>query len=165
MMNDNSIQNIINTAGGNFTSDEFLSGRSKLVRSFIREVALWRNWHGFKFQITSAYRDEGSHSYGKAVDGLLWKQWRVEQPDPMHIWRLATTWPWMGVGIYFDWEDGCGIHLDMNGRSQSQRPLRWMRIKGEYYYQDLLTGYFYRKNSLEGEDLELIAQEWYFGSL
>lgn len=144
-MTDSVIKHIIEKNGGNFKPEEFLNGRENLDRSIIEEIVRWRNWHNFMFEITSANRESGSHYTGKCIDGLVWSKWRNKQPSPQHIWMLATTWNFRGVGIYFDWRDGIGLHLDtiVNER---QRPLRWLRTKGEYYYQSTKDGLFYTKD-------------------
>lgn len=143
-MTDQQIQRVINENGGNFTASEFLAGRSKMPKKIFREVALFRNWHGYSTQITSAWRPKGAHSFG-AVDQLIWTKWRERQPSAEELWLLITTWPWMGVGIYFDWNDGIGVHLDLCTPNQRQRPLRWLRTKGIYYYQERRNGLFYTK--------------------
>ena len=141
-LRDKRIAEIINDCGGNFTPSEFLDRREHLYPNMIQELVSWRNWHGFSTQITSAYRETGSHYTGKAIDVLVWDKWQETQPEPMHLWRLATTWPFLGVGIYFDWNDGVGLHLDVI-RSERQRPLRWIRARGNYYYQMTSTGRFW----------------------
>ena len=139
---DEHIEQIISDNGGNFTPDEFLDDREMLHPIIVQELVAWRNWHGFSTQITSAYRTTGSHITGKAIDVLVWKNWRKSQPDPMHLWRMDTTWPFLGCGIYFDWNDGIGLHLDVI-REGRQRPLRWIRSEGNYYYQLPSTGRFW----------------------
>lgn len=145
-MNDYRLQYVIELNGGNFKAHEFLAGREKLYRKIIESTVQFRNWHGYSTQITSAYRPAGSHSFCTAIDMLIWKEWRKSQPTAMEIWRLITTWPWMGVGIYFDWEDGIGIHTDLCTPTQRQRPSRWLRAEGHYYYQAVINGKFYNKD-------------------
>jgi hypothetical protein len=76
----------------------------------------------------------------------------------MNHWLLATTWPFQGVGLYFDWSyrslaakadiPAIGLHVDgWAGNSPRQRPLRWLRINGLYYYQSVLDGTFYCKTN------------------
>lgn len=155
-LTDHRIEKIIRENGGNFTAPEFLPGRSKLNARLIKEVVQFRNWHGYSSYITSAYRDKGAHSIG-AIDKILYSKWKQEQPEPIHLWRIATTWPWMGVGIYFDWthdgRDVVGLHLDIVQPKDRNRPLRWIRAEGDYYYQSLINGRFY--NTDKGVDTTL----------
>lgn len=130
----------------------------------------FRAWSGISTLVTSAYRpgDDGTHGKGKAFDLILFDQWLKSTIDPMYLWRLATTFPWYGVGIYFDWsftnsegiKTPCtGIHVDNS--NSSNRPLRWLRITKEvngknqqlYYYQNVSDGMFY--NSKINESMEL----------
>jgi len=141
-LTDSRIKRTIENSGGNFVPEEFFHGRNNLKNKAVKELVEWRNWMGFKFQITSAYRQTGSHKYGSSFDGLIWSKWKTEQPEPDHIWRLMTTWKWHGVGIYFDWKNGIGSHVDIVPRTLRTRPLRWIRVEGTYYYQDLKTGIF-----------------------
>lgn len=141
-MNDQQIQKVIDDNGGNFRPSEFLAGRENIPKKMFAGIVQFRNWSGYMMQITSGYRSSGAHSFG-AFDFLMWKKWRKSQPDPSEIWRLVTTWPWMGVGIYFDWNDGIGIHVDLCTPNQRQRPLRWLRTNNIYYYQSTGNGLFY----------------------
>lgn len=143
MISDNRYKQLIDANGGSFKPKEFLPGRQHMKKKMIKEFILFRNWHGWMTQITSAYRSTGSHVYGTAIDFLLWSEWQTSQPSPEQIWRVATTWPWMGVGIYFDWNDGIGLHVDLVTQTQRQRPLRWLRVNGLYHYQALNDGLFY----------------------
>lgn len=130
----------------------------------------FREWSGISTLVTSAYRpgDPRTHGLGEAFDLILFEQWLEKTIDPMHLWRLATTFPWNGVGIYFDWTYSnpsgrkvpcTGIHVD--NHSGSNRPLRWLRItktidgedKQLYYYQNVTNGLFY--NSKLKESMEL----------
>lgn len=149
MANDNRIQRIITEHGGGFTPGEFLDNRHKLTLNIIRESVKFRNWHKFYTQITSAYRTTGSHRYGSSIDALLWAEWKRRQPDPRTIWIKLTTYPWHGVGMYFDWEDGLGIHYDLVPFSLRERPLRWIRVDGVYYYQRS-SGLFYSDTGFTG---------------
>jgi hypothetical protein len=150
---DNHIQQIISDNGGNFKSSEFLEDRELLHPIVVQELVAFRNWCKYPIQITSAFRNNGSHQTGKAIDFLLWDEWKRSQPDPMHLWRMVTTWPFLGCGLYFDWNNGIGIHIDVI-RQGRQRPLRWLRKEGEYYYQSIQDGLFYNGNkrvSLQNE--------------
>lgn len=155
MITDEEIQRIIDEEGGNFKPSEFLSGRASLSADLIRHTVRWRNWHGFLCQPTSYFRTSGSHGTGLAGDDLLWLpgQWRKQQPDPMTIWNALTTYPWLGVGIYFDWNDGIGVHKDLIWPPERQRPLRWLRARGTYYYQEL-SGRFYARHTNTWTTLE-----------
>lgn len=132
----------------------------------LRLLLHFRRWSGISTMVTSAYRpgDDGAHGLGKAFDLVLFKEWLRETIHYEHLWRLATTFPWWGVGIYFDWEfvnkEGervpcVGIHVD--NHTGSNRPLRWIRITKEidgkpvrlYYYQDVESGLFYNSNLKE----------------
>jgi hypothetical protein len=148
-LTDNRITEIIKDNGGNFTPSEFLDNREMIHPIIIQELVSWRNWHGFPIQITSAYRESGSHITGKAIDCIVWDDWKQTQPTPQHIWRLATTYPFLGVGLYNDWESGIGLHVDII-RQERQRPLRWLRIDGHYYYQNPEHGKFWNQ---ENQDL------------
>lgn len=155
-LTDHRIEKIIEENGGNFTVREFLSDRTKLNARLIKQAVRFRNWHGYSTFITSAYRDKGAHSMG-AIDKVLYSEWKQKQPSAMELWRIATTWPWMGVGIYFDWQhdgkDVIGLHLDIVQPKDRDRPLRWIRAEGEYYYQSLINGRFY--NTDKGVDTTL----------
>jgi len=65
----------------------------------------WRQWTGLQTVITSAWRrnDPNAHGDGKAIDCLLFTKWKDEQATALNHWLLATTWPFQGVGLYFDW--------------------------------------------------------------
>lgn len=149
-LTDHRIEKIIDENGGNFTVREFGADRTKCNARLIKEAVLFRNWHGFSSYNTSVYRDKGAHSIG-AIDQILYSKWKAEQPEPMHLWRIATTWPWMGVGIYFDWQHGdmdvVGLHLDIVQPKDRDRPLRWIRAEGAYYYQSLINGKFYNNDT------------------
>lgn len=125
--------------------------------SFLR----FRQWSETKTLITSASRpgDDGVHGKGLAVDFILFDQWLRTPASAMQHWIMATTWPFLGVGIYFDWqfqsaagkkEKTVGLHVDMGGEG---RPLRWIRLTKKvngtptrlFYYQDRETGIFYNK--------------------
>lgn len=144
-LSDATIAHFIKNSGGNFKVEEFLDDRDRLDRDIIEQVVMFRSWLGFQIQITSAFRDTGSHHTGKAVDMLIWKRWRKTQPDPMLLWRSVTMWAWMGVGIYFDWNDGIGFHVDRIIHERP-RPKRWLRVDGIYYYQSPWDGAFYAEN-------------------
>lgn len=159
-LTDNRIQKIIDENGGNFTVREFGDSRARANPELIKECVKFRNWHGFSTLLTSVWRPQGAHSIG-AVDVILYRDWKHRQPDPMHLWRLATTWPWMGVGIYFDWQHGgkdvVGLHLDIV-KEKRDRPLRWLRVNGDYFYQSLINGRFYNgdeETTLESETQKL----------
>lgn len=145
-MKDYQIKRLIEQYSAPFTPEEFLDGRSNLTKKVIRATLQFRLWHGYKMQITSAYRSTGSHKYGSSIDALLWSKWQQKQPDPMEIWLTLTTWPWHGMGIYFDWNDGLGIHYDLVPYSFRKRPLRWLRVGGVYYYQSTVTGLFHHED-------------------
>lgn len=159
-MTDKQIQKIIDDNGGGFAPEEFLEGRENLKKEILVQSVLFRNWHGYSTQITSAYRTTGSHKLALSIDVLLWQQWQEKQPKAMELWRLVTTWPWMGVGIYFDWNDGIGLHYDLAPTHLRTRPLRWLRVDGTYFYQSTSNGWFYtkagdRSTSLEKEVLKV----------
>jgi len=150
-MTDTVIKHLLDQNNGNFAVDEFLEHRDKLERPVIEEIAQFRNWTGWPTQITSAWRHSGSHSTGFALDILMWKEWK-KQPTPMEMWRRITHWPWLGVGIYFDWNDGIGFHVDVI-RTERPRPKRWIRLGGRYYYQSPKTGIFFAEN---GQNITLM---------
>lgn len=162
-LTDTRIQTIIDDHGGNFSVREFGADRQNLNPQLVKEVVRFRNWHGYPSLLTSMYRNSGSHSLG-AADKIIYKHWKEEQPDPMELWRLATTWPWWGVGIYFDWthdeEPVIGLHCDICKPHQRDRPLRWLRARGNYYYQSLFNGKFYQKDTHEETSLEAEIEIW-----
>lgn len=151
-LTDNRIQQILDTYGGGFTVNEWGENRGKLNPLIVREVTRFRQWHGFSSFLTSTWRPEGAHAIA-AADMVLYKDWKESQPDYMHLWRLATTWPWFGIGIYNDWsvsgESVIGLHVDLCEPDQRQRPLRWIRDDGVYYYQSVINGKFYDDNGNE----------------
>lgn len=153
MLSDQKINELVTAHGGGFRADEFLSGREKLSPYTVDQIIQFRNWHNISMQITSAWRPPGGHSTGQAIDFLLWQEWRKRQPDIRYMWRVVTTWPWMGIGIYFDWNDGIGFHVDTIAPPVRDRPLRWIRTDGKYYYQRISDGLFYH-NSGESTSLE-----------
>lgn len=144
-LSDPVINHFIKKYGGNFTAEEFMPDREHLQREIITEVVRFRNWIEVFIEITSAYRESGSHETGLALDFIPWSDWQKEQPDPMWFWRKMTMWPFMGVGIYFDWERGIGFHADVI-REARERPLRWLRVDGTYFYQMAWDGAFYAEN-------------------
>jgi len=149
-MTDQMIEILIREGGGGFKPEEFLDNRDQLEPNIVMEIVAFRNWkeiidRGIMLQITSAMRYYGSHKLGLALDFLMWTKWREEQPNIYTMWCLMTTWPWMGVGIYFDWKDGIGFHADIINPPHRQRPLRWLRVNGVYYYQSMTDGRFHNK--------------------
>jgi hypothetical protein len=141
-MTDTTIAHIIEKNGGNFTPIEFLAYREKLDRQIIEEVVRSRNWWGVKYQITSAYRETGSHFTGKSIDFIPWVEWKQSQPDWREVWLRLSSWPFLGFGMYADWDDAeIGCHVDTI-RKERQRPLRWVRVEGLYYYQSFTDGQF-----------------------
>jgi hypothetical protein len=149
---------LLDSYGGSFTLREFeIQGSIEhMDPSFLRSVLAWRQWTGLPTLISSAWRkgDPRSHGKGMAIDCLLFTDWLRKQASPTQHWMLATTWPFKGVGLYFDWSyksratqevvPAVGLHLDgWDGNVRSQRPLRWLRVDGHYYHQSLTTGRFY----------------------
>lgn len=136
----------IDKYGGNFTAEEFMGGRENLQKEIIIELTQFRNWFGYPIEITSAYRDDdSSHGTGLSIDFIIWRKWQTTQPDILTCWNALTRWPFTGIGIYFDWERGVGFHADVI-RKVRQRPLRWLRLDGEYYYQSVFDNSFYNGN-------------------
>jgi len=161
---------VIDQNGGNFTLDEFavIKGTTAEDIDFdhFRADIKFRAWHGYPTMITSAFRpgDDGAHGDGLATDKILFYTYREHVVEPIVQWRLATTFPWMGVGLYFDWyftdrqgrqRKACGIHTD--SLVNKNRPLRWIRttkiIDDEkvrlYYYQNPHTGLFFNQKTNE----------------
>lgn len=149
---------LLDSYGGSFSMREFeIQGSIEhMDPAFLRSVLAWRQWTGLPTMITSAWRkgDPRSHGKGMAIDCLLFTQWRVKQASAINHWLLATTWPFQGVGLYFDWSYRCpktradipavGLHVDgWSGNTPKQRPLRWLRINGLYYYQSVADGTFF----------------------
>jgi hypothetical protein len=141
----------------------------------------WRLWAERYMLVTSAYRknDPRAHGYGLALDIILFNKWLQEITSPKEQWLKATTWPFKGVGIYFDWhyrdksgerQKAVGLHVD---RFYESRPLRWLRITKEvsingneikphrlYYYQDPKTGLFYNNDIKETVSLNEVIETW-----
>lgn len=159
-------EKFIKDHGDNFDLSEFSirpgTGPQDLDWQHFKAEILFRKWHGYPTMITSAFRpgDPNAHGDGLATDKILFYTYREHIVEPRVQWRLATTYPWMGVGLYFDWEftdrqgrsrSACGIHTD--SQTKEDRPLRWLRttqiIDDEetelYYYQNPHTGLFYNK--------------------
>lgn len=149
---------LIDTYGGHFAINEFeiQSSIERLDTGFLQSFLAWRQWTGVPTMITSAWRsgDTGSHGNGKAIDCLLFSKWKSEQISALNHWLLATTWPFQGVGLYVDWSYRCpktkavipavGLHVDeWSDDTHHQRPLRWLRMDGLYYYQSVVDGTFY----------------------
>lgn len=167
---------LIDAYGDHFKISEFEVQDSigRMDTGFLQSFLAWRQWTGIPTMITSAWRrnDQRSHGKGKAIDCLLFTQWRVQQVSAMNHWLLATTWSFQGVGLYFDWSYKCpttkadipaiGLHVDgWSGNKLQQRPLRWLRINGLYYYQSVVDGSFFcqtnRKTITFDEALKLHA--------
>jgi len=158
-MNKKELQNIIQKFGGKFTVEELEGITTKgnpenINLAFLSSFLAWRMWHGFSTMVLSAYRpgDTKAHGQGLAIDCVLWNIWKKQTIDIEHLWRIATTWPFWGVGLYFDWDadktdgvDVIGVHVDFL-QTPGKRPLRWIRLNGKYYYQDLKTGLFYNSD-------------------
>jgi len=153
---------IIDAYGGHFKLREFEIQDSigRMDTGFLQSFLAWRQWTGTPTMITSAWRggDTGSHGNGKSIDCLLFSQWKSEQISALNHWLLATTWPFQGVGLYFDWSyrnpvtkadiPAIGLHVDgWAGSRPGQRPLRWLRIGGLYYYQSIADGTFFCKTN------------------
>jgi hypothetical protein len=162
-MNRNDYLALLDSYGNHFSISELeIQGPGTINRmdvGFLRSFLAWRRWHGFPTMISSAWRkgDPKSHGRGLAFDVLLFDQWLSSQVSELQHWLLATTWGFNGVGLYFDWSytnkegnkvPAIGLHVDgWAGNDQSQRPLRWLRINGHYYYQSLASGHFYCKST------------------
>lgn len=160
---------LIDSYGGNFTLREFeIQGNiQRMDPSFVRAVLAWRQWTGLSTMISSAWRDGDPRAHGKglAIDCLLFTSWLSAQASPLNHWLLATTWPFKGVGLYFDWSyydstrkqdvPAIGLHVDgWDGDRSGQRPLRWLRIDRHYYYQSLALGTFYCRTNKQTVTLD-----------
>lgn len=143
---------------------------------FFVEVLRFRHWTGLSTLITSAYRpgDPRAHGKGLAVDLIMFDVWKKDVTDPLRQWLLGTTWPFKGVGIYFDWNyykngkaiPAVGLHVDCGNTS---RPVRWLRVEAEingkpeklYYYQNTTNGLFWNKKTQGTLELEdVIKRLW-----
>lgn len=129
-----------------------------MKRNFIRKFVAMRKQLGYKTQILSTYRpgDEGSHGEGLALDFIWWEIWKETPVDWLLGWKLLTTYPFTGFGIYFDWHvDGkptIGYHVDDSpiANEPRKRPLFWIRLNGEYYYSTRpFEGFYNNKNHRE----------------
>ena len=166
---------LIESYGGNFSLSDFeIQGDiSRMKLDFLRSFLAWRDWTGTKTLITSAWRDNDARSHGKglAIDCLLFTEWLTKQASPLQHWLLATTWPFQGVGLYFDWSFthklsgkkilAIGLHVDgWSGSQINERPLRWLRIDGHYYYQSTKTGRFYCRENKQTITLPEAIQDY-----
>lgn len=145
---------------------------------YLESFLQWRLWAERYMLITSAYRpgDPRAHGQGLALDVILFNEWLQEVTDPIEQWQKATTWPFLGVGIYFDWHytdkngdyrKAVGLHVD---RHVSKRPVRWLRMTKEvsgkskpqrlYYYQSTKTGLFYNNDINETVSLNDAIKRW-----
>lgn len=154
---------LLDSYGNHFSIGEFeIQGPGTIEKmdiGFLRSFLAWRQWHGLPTLISSAWRkgDPKAHGHGFAFDVLLFERWLEHQPSALRHWLLATTWGFKGVGLYFDWTftntsgekvPAIGLHVDgWDGNSHAQRPLRWLRMDGLYYYQSLASGNFYCKTN------------------
>ncbi|WP_440999897.1 hypothetical protein [Fodinibius sp. SL11] len=161
---------LLDSYGNHFALTEFeIQGPGTIKRidiGFLRSFLAWRRWHELPTLISSAWRkgDQKSHGHGMAFDVLLFDQWLKHQPSALQHWLLATTWGFQGVGLYFDWSytnkegnnvPAIGLHVDgWAGNGRSPRPLRWLRIGGQYYYQSLTGGHFYCKSNKQSITLD-----------
>lgn len=174
--------NLLKHHGGNFKPKEFITrpgvSMTDLDYDFFDELLKFRLWTDISTMITSAYRpgDPRAHGAGLAVDIILFNRWRDTITSPMTQWLLATTWPFYGVGIYFDWvyedDDGnkhpaVGLHID---RYTKDRPLRWLRITETiddkptqlYFYQNTTNGQFFNKQTNQSVELtDVISKFWH----
>ncbi|PAU94251.1 hypothetical protein CK503_08540 [Aliifodinibius salipaludis] len=169
-MNTQDYNALLDSYGNHFSIGELeIQGPGTVKRmdiGFLRSFLAWRRWHGLSTLISSAWRkgDQKSHGHGMAFDVLLFDQWLESQPSALQHWLLATTWGFNGVGLYFDWSytnkegnniPAIGLHVDgWAGNSHSQRPLRWLRIDGHYYYQSLASGIFHCKSNKQSITLD-----------
>ena len=148
MSNQAVYRDAIQKYGNNFTLNEFniQAGVEYLDYNFFVSFVRWRQWHGIPIYISSAYRidDSGAHGAGMAIDCILFKEWMSTAISEQRSWLLATTWPFLGVGIYYDW-NYIGLHVD-SWDKPDKRPLRWLREENNYYYQSLTNGKFYKGN-------------------
>lgn len=171
-MNRSEIQQLIDSHGGHFTVDELRGISTKgnpenFKRSFLDSLFGWRGWHGFSTMLLSGYRpssDEDDAHNGWAGDVVLWEEWKKRFVDPYQQWLLATTWPFQGVGIYFDWSYNgkpvVGLHVD--NLDNNRRPVRWLRLTMEvngkeqqyYFYQSIRNGRFFNKDLNESITLD-----------
>lgn len=157
------------------------TGMTDLDYGFFKELNKFRAWADTSMLITSAFRpgDDGAHGLGLAIDVILFDEWLGVVTDPLRQWLLATTWPWLGVGIYFDWQfvdkngkrqPAVGLHLDLH--KKGSRPLRWLRLSepkqdGDkelaqyYYYQNTINGQFYNSKKQKSVELSnVISKLW-----
>lgn len=140
----------ISRFGNNFTQTEFeiQTGIEYLDFDFFKSFLKWRQWHGIPTKITSAFRigDGGAHGEGQAIDCILFKDWLRSEISALQQWLLATTWPFYGVGIYYDW-NYIGLHVD-KWENPDKRPQRWLREDGTYFYQSTKDSKFYNGSSV-----------------
>lgn len=159
-MTEGALKHLIKENGSNFAVNEFNpagQGIASLKRPIVDNILGFRAWSGLSMLLTSLYRDgdDGAHGQGLAGDFILFEKWLETLADPWTVWTLATTWPFQGVGIYFDWsftdKDGnrrtaVGIHADLLPPSKGSRPLRWIakKVDGKrHYFYQRPDGLFY----------------------
>lgn len=110
---------------------------SAIDSDYLESIYAFRGWHGYSTLISSFYRDDnGSHGEGRASDQILFEKYLEDPINPDLLMRLATHWPFTGVGIYFDWaftnrktgkkQRAAGAHLDTS--KKNTRPLRWFAV-------------------------------------
>jgi hypothetical protein len=157
---------LFDSYGGHFTVPEFHGNVDRMDSCFLRSFLAFRKWHGLATMVSSAYRPgkTSAHGHGLAVDCLLFSRWLQTQPSALNCWLLANTWGFKGIGLYFDWAytnregervPAIGLHLDdWQGLRPNQRPLRWLRIEGHFYYQSTLTGLFFSRTANKSITLE-----------
>jgi len=174
----------IDKYGNHFSPAEFRTREgvdmTDLDYDFFVQLLWFRQWAGFPMLITSTKRPTGDdvHTKGLAADLIIFEDWMEKVLPPKRQWLLATTWPFFGVGIYFDWhftddnghsKPAIGLHVDKLLPSQGDRPRRWLRVEAEidgqteklYYYQTTINGRFYNKKTQKTLELaNVIKKVW-----
>jgi hypothetical protein len=155
-----------------------------------------RAWHKLPTFLSSVHRpgDNKSHGRGEAADKIIFQNGRYmrDPVSPVAHWTIATTWPWMGVGLYLDWrfqsrDDGqtkrtSGIHTDIS--THGTRPLRWVgqtflgngrvasiaqitdknvQTRRHFFYQSEKDGKFYSAESPRVLSMQDVWELWVEG--
>lgn len=184
MATKNDYVELLQQKGNKFKAADFIIQEGTSVTDikygFFSSFLDWRLWANRYMLVSSAFRkgDDRAHGYGLALDVILFDNWLQKVVAPKEQWLKATTWPFKGVGIYFDWQyrdksgnkqKAVGLHVD---NFYEDRPLRWLRITKEvtiggekksrqlYYYQNTETGLFYNKDINETVSLDETINEW-----
>jgi hypothetical protein len=111
----------------------------RMNKAFLARVEEFRRITGYPMLITSDWRDHptSAHGKGEALDLVVYRKWREQQPHWFDIYTQAVHFGFSGVGIYFDWtafgKKVIGLHVD-DLADPTKRPLQWVRTNNTRYY-------------------------------